>query len=506
MKSISIMSIVLTLFGTTSIAQNVGIGNNNPQYPLDLSGRMRLRGGADNNFTAGLWLGGFGADSATNKMFVGMESDSTAGFYSEQNNTGWFLVANGKNGRLGIRNRDPKYPLSFDNQGGDKISLYQDANGNYYGLGIGNSTMQLMTPHSNSSIVLGTGLSGSFTENMRIKGNGLVGIGESNPTLGGLVVNKKVGATHAVFGSNSTGVAIESGYPGIGFNNYYDGSRKAIANGFSGYIGVNPVVGGMQFLVSPASVNAGNNVALNTGMLIGADGKVGIGVTDPAYLLDIAERMRIRGTPGFSAGIWLNNEANSAIPAFIGMQADNQVGFYGSGTGWSFLMNTQTGAVSFGGNAGQPGQVLTSNGTGAAPTWQGGGSSNVFIARQSTNSASIVNGLTNIPDLVANFTLPVSSRVLFQYSANVLAQSCFACTPKRVSIILFQNLVGIISELDRADASIENDTYQTTLVSGPAVFDLPAGTYSFKVMLSCSGNTNTATAGYGKLSWQIFPN
>jgi hypothetical protein len=187
----------------------VGIGNTDPTSILDLSGRMRIRGGINDNFTAGMWLGGVGADSATNKMFFGMASDSSAGFYSEQNNTGWFLVANGKNGRLGIRNRDPKYPLSFDNQGGDKISLYQDGNGNYYGMGIGNATMQLMTPHSSSSIVLGTGTSGSFTENMRIKGNGLVGIGENNPTLGGLVVNKKVGATHAVFGSNSTGVAIE---------------------------------------------------------------------------------------------------------------------------------------------------------------------------------------------------------------------------------------------------------------------------------------------------------
>jgi hypothetical protein len=120
--------------------------------------------------------------------------------------------------------------------------------------------------------------------------------------------------------------------------------------------------------------------------------------------------------------------------------------------------------------------------------------------------SSIVSGQTDIPDLLANFTLPVASTVLFQYSANVYAQDCFACSPKRVSIILFQNVVGGTNELDRARASIENDTWSTTLVSGPAVFDFPAGTYSFKVMLSCAGNTNTATAGFGKLSWQIFPN
>ena len=62
-------------------------------------------------------------------------------------------LANGKNGRLGIRNRNPQYPLSFDNQAGDKISLYQETNGNYYGMGIGNSTLQLVTPNITSSVV-----------------------------------------------------------------------------------------------------------------------------------------------------------------------------------------------------------------------------------------------------------------------------------------------------------------------------------------------------------------
>jgi len=354
-------------------AQNIGIGNTDPAYKLDLSGRARIRGGINENSTAGIWLGGFGADSATNKIFFGMESDSSAGFYSELNATGWFLVANGKNGRLGIRNRDPQYPLSFDNQAGGKISLFKDGNGNHYGLGIGNSTMQLMTPHNSSSIVFGYGPSGSFTENMRVGGNGNVSIGTTDISMAGLTVNKKAGATHALFGSNTTGVAIESSFPGIGLNSYYNGNRKTIATGYSGYIGVNPSVGGMQLLVSTQSNNTDVAGTYKTALDIKADGKIGIGVSDPAYLLDIGERMRIRGTPGFTAGIWLNNEANTALASFVGMQADNQVGFFGFGSaGWGLLMNTQTGAISVGGNTGAAGQVLTSNGSGSSPSLQGG--------------------------------------------------------------------------------------------------------------------------------------
>jgi hypothetical protein len=561
-------------FRMNTISGKIGIGDANPAARLSIGGNIKIADGTQGN--------GKVLTSNATGVASWQALPSAANSWTVSNNN----IYNNNSGNVGIGNTDPLYPLSFADGGGDKISLYKDyGNTNYYGFGIGNSVMQLMTPNSTSAIVLGYGRSDNFTENMRIKGNGIVGIGESNPSLGGLVVNKKVGATNAVFGSNTTGVAIESSFPGIGFNNYFDGSRKAISTGYSGYIGVNPSSGGMQFLVSGSSVNADNTVVLNTGIAIapngnvgigitnsnaplqlsngtgnrkivlydaynndhqfygfginsgtlryqtaGSDadhvffsgststtsqelmrikgnGNVGIGITDPAYKLDVGARMRIRATPGFTAGLWLNNDANNASPAFIGMFSDNQVGFYGSGgAGWGLLMNTQTGAVSFGGNAGQPGQVLTSNGTGAAPTWQGGGSSNVFIARQSTNSTSIVSGQTDIPDLVANFTLPVSSRVLFQYSANVYAQDCFACSPKRVSIILFQNVVGAINELDRARASIVNDAWSTTLVSGPAVFDFPAGTYSFKVVFSCSGNTNTATAGFGKLSWQIFPN
>lgn len=496
-------------------AQHVGIGNTDPGYRLDISGRARIRGGANESFTAGIWLGGIKADSATNKIFMGMESDSSAGFYSELNATGWFLVANGKHGRLGIRNRDPKYPLSFDNQGGDKISLYQDGNGNFYGMGIGNSTLQLMTPHSSSSIVLGTGTSGNFTENMRINGNGLVGIGESNPALAGLVVNKKVGGAHAIFGSNTTGVAIESSYPGIGFNNYYNGGRKTMATGFGGYIGVNPQAGGMSLLVSEQSNNAGSMGTYKTAIEIKPSGHVGIGISDPVYPLDIANRMRIRGAPGFSAGIWLNNEGNTAIPAFIGLQADNQVGFYGSGTGWSFLMNTTTGAISFGGNAGQPGQVLASNGSGGVPQWRNiGGGTHAEVFQTSNLSVSANSGYVTVPGLEANFSLTTTSRVVMHARLMLSISACFACAPNKTYIALRKVVPGGYEEhmvLPKTTAEGELDNFS----SGPIVLNLAAGSYSYVIAIRNVGPTSTATAVMqsigggtypGVLTWQIFPN
>jgi hypothetical protein len=75
-----------------------------------------------------------------------------------------------------------------------------------------------------------------------------VGIGTAYPTKAGLVVNQTVGgAVHAMFGSNTTGVAIESNWPGIGFNAYYNGGRRFIATGFGAHINFDAALGQLIF-------------------------------------------------------------------------------------------------------------------------------------------------------------------------------------------------------------------------------------------------------------------
>ena len=460
----------------------VGIGNANPQFRLDVSGRMRIRGGGNILSSAGIWLAGSGADSSVDKIFIGMHADSVAGFFSVKSNVGWGLLFDGRNGNMGIKNTNPQFPISFQDVDGDKISLFHDFNGNYYGMGIGNAVMQLTTPHNNSDIVFGYGRSNNFTENMRIKGNGVVGIGESNPAQAGLVVNKKVGSAHAIFGSNTTGVSIESSYPGIGFNNYYNGGRKTMATGFGGYIGVNPQAGGMSLLVSEQSNNAGSMGTYKTAIEIKPNGHVGIGISDPVYPLDIANRMRIRGAPGFSAGIWLNNEANSGIPAFIGMQADNQVGFYGSGTGWSLLMNTQSGAVSFGGNTGQGGQVLMSNGTAGAPAWVPAGTiiKTGYSGVSQTGVLNTFNGVS-LTNSAYTITVTVPSRIILQYKTTTYKDCLIgSCNTKWLLAVYFNNAFFTTYRIDGTSYSTNFSGAQlSTETSGPDYFDVEPGTHTF---------------------------
>jgi hypothetical protein len=85
------------------------------------------------------------------------------------------------NVNVGIGHTSPGYPLTFAQTTGDKISLYNDATSSY-GFGIQGALLQIHTNVSGADIAFGYGNSASFSELMRIKGTGFVGIGTSGPT------------------------------------------------------------------------------------------------------------------------------------------------------------------------------------------------------------------------------------------------------------------------------------------------------------------------------------
>jgi hypothetical protein len=86
--------------------------------------------------------------------------------------------------RLGITDETPDYALDFGASYGDKVSLYTTPNhlqNWHYGLGVQPGLLQIHTDALTSDIAFGIGRSGQFTEKMRIKGTGRVGINETAP-------------------------------------------------------------------------------------------------------------------------------------------------------------------------------------------------------------------------------------------------------------------------------------------------------------------------------------
>jgi hypothetical protein len=80
-------------------------------------------------------------------------------------------------------------------------------------------------------------------------------------------------------------------------------------------------------------------------------GNVGIGNTNPGYILDVSDRIRLRSGGGgsSSAGVWYNNTDNTALLAFTGTRDANNWGIYGVGINdWHFNFNRLSGNVGIG--------------------------------------------------------------------------------------------------------------------------------------------------------------
>jgi hypothetical protein len=386
---------ILCLLAFGLAAQNVGIGINNPLYKLHVgngANGLRIEGPA----TAG----------------TGNTSLSIAGYgdvvIDKPGIVGGRLTIK-ENGNVGIGTGDPGFPLNFPNSTGDKISLFGNS-GAHYGFGIQPFLLQIHSGANSDDIAFGYGNSTSFTESMRIKGNGNVGIGTSAPNAPLQFNNNAVNRKLVLYDVNND----DNQFYGFGINAGV--LRYQVNSIFSDHV--------FYAGTSPTASN---------------------------------ELLRIKGS----------------------------------------------GALSLGGNTGQPGQVLTSNGNAGAPSWQNGGSNNIFIAPQ-TASLALSNGVSDVPGLVANFTLNVPSKVLFHYSGSLFSAMCFGCPDKSVFLFLHQNLAGGGStQISRAIAHVPTQV-ETSVVSGPDVLDLPAGVHSFKVVMNTSG-ANTATLNAARLTWQIFP-
>lgn len=175
----------MILGGTGADGVNVGIGTTTPSAKLHVtsdgatgSQNIKMTETGTDYSRLGFYNGG------TTKFWetaaYSDPVDSLSRFHIFNSSTINLLTVAG-NGRIGISNSNPTVPLSFNGNLGDKISLFPWGGG-HYGFGVVAATLQMYSATVNDDIAFGYGSSSNFTERMRIKGNGDVGIGTNAPT------------------------------------------------------------------------------------------------------------------------------------------------------------------------------------------------------------------------------------------------------------------------------------------------------------------------------------
>lgn len=207
----------------------------------------------------------------------------------------------------------PIFPITIGGSAlGDKISLggltasgFGTSYGPHNGMGLQNNLFQIFSKSNTDDIAFGYGESGAFTENIRVKGNGRLGIGTPTPDA----------QIDVIRGIGTSGTAAFRGTTYITHFNYTTTEDTYLRGG-----------------------KVGSKVLIND---IAGMGSVGVGLSNPNELLDVNGRMRIRHNVNTS-GLWLSNSANSlssADGAFYGMKTDTETGIY-IGNAWRFWVNS----------------------------------------------------------------------------------------------------------------------------------------------------------------------
>lgn len=173
---------------------NVGIGTTAPNAPLQFGNylvnrKIVLFDGNNNDHQ----FYGFGVTVEGLRYQIGYNSYSHIFYAGSSPTTSTELMRIQGNGNVGIGTPTPNAPLQFGNYIVNRKIVLFDGNNNdhqFYGFGINTNALRYQTDGSSSDHIFYSAInSTSSKELMRIKGNGNVGISESNPTTAKLVIS-----------------------------------------------------------------------------------------------------------------------------------------------------------------------------------------------------------------------------------------------------------------------------------------------------------------------------
>ena len=208
---------------------------------------------------------------------------------------------NRTSGNVGIGQPSPGFPLNFSSTVGNKISLYGNS-GNHYGLGLQNNLVQIYAGDSSGDVGFGYGSSTAFTETMRIKGNGNLGIGTNNPTSK-LHIS---GGSATIDSASATAVSVLQG----GGTGKVDLAVAGGAGSYSSSAATNDGV--LRAMTGKLHLQTGAGAA---GITVDAANNVGMGTISPRNKLDIRGKLSLGDAdpdPGYNGALQITRGPSAA--------------------------------------------------------------------------------------------------------------------------------------------------------------------------------------------------
>lgn len=326
---------------------------------------------------------------------------------------------------LGLNNG--RAPLSFAPTLGQKVSFWDDLNGNgsTYGMGVQSGLLQFHAYSTADNIGFGVGSSANFTERMRITGLGNVGINTSDPAVYGH------GGTNSVMELSTPAWMGTAAKPNLVLStpavSGYTGGVTWVSKGLAGerrtaYVGTT--------FESAAAVKLSFYTRNGAGQLLEnmiLSGEGGLRIAGPSAA-SAGTTLSLGGfgnvvidAPGTAGGrLMIKENGNTGIgqpnpSARLDVNGDLNV----------------TGAIKINGNAGVDGKVLTSNGAGRAADWVSATAElyqNIYQFDQPSNITTYVyqnSGPVDIAGLSQTFALAQPCKLLITMGAAGRSVSAF---------------------------------------------------------------------------------